>query len=34
MTEDTLNIMQFFLIIHYAWAIPFKVRIQDTLLVV
>lgn len=27
MTEDTLNIMQFFWISHYAWAIPFKVRI-------
>jgi len=34
MTEDTLNIMQFFLIIHYAWAIPFKVRIEIRHLVV
>ncbi|SPP85605.1 ATP-binding cassette sub-family C member Sur [Drosophila guanche] len=27
MTEDTLNIMQFFWIAHYAWAIPFKISV-------
>ncbi|KAH8410623.1 hypothetical protein KR009_007046 [Drosophila setifemur] len=32
MTEDTLNIMQFFLIIHYAWAIPFKILVVIYLL--
>ncbi|EDV32266.2 uncharacterized protein Dana_GF14135 [Drosophila ananassae] len=32
MTEDTLNIMQFFLIIHYAWAIPFKIIVVIYLL--
>ncbi|XP_016965404.2 ATP-binding cassette sub-family C member Sur isoform X2 [Drosophila biarmipes] len=34
MTEDTLNIMQFFLIIHYAWAIPFKISVVIYLLYV
>ncbi|XP_043649909.1 ATP-binding cassette sub-family C member Sur isoform X2 [Drosophila teissieri] len=34
MTEDTLNIMQFFLIIHYAWAIPFKIAVVIYLLYV
>ncbi|KAH8255681.1 hypothetical protein KR038_008446 [Drosophila bunnanda] len=32
MTEDTSNIMQFFLIIHYAWAIPFKILVVIYLL--
>ncbi|XP_051858147.1 ATP-binding cassette sub-family C member Sur isoform X1 [Drosophila albomicans] len=32
MTEDTLNIMQFFWISHYAWAIPFKIAIVIYLL--
>ncbi|KAH8374388.1 hypothetical protein KR200_009826 [Drosophila serrata] len=32
MTEDTSNIMQFFLIIHYAWAIPFKIFVVIYLL--
>ncbi|XP_017075895.2 ATP-binding cassette sub-family C member Sur [Drosophila eugracilis] len=34
MTEDTLNIMEFFLIIHYAWAIPFKIAVVIYLLYV
>ncbi|XP_033249469.1 ATP-binding cassette sub-family C member Sur isoform X2 [Drosophila miranda] len=32
MTEDTLNIMQFFWIAHYAWAIPFKISVVIYLL--
>ncbi|EDW52361.1 GM11960 [Drosophila sechellia] len=32
MTEDTRNIMEFFLIIHYAWAIPFKIAVVIYLL--
>ncbi|XP_002132511.3 ATP-binding cassette sub-family C member Sur isoform X1 [Drosophila pseudoobscura] len=32
MTEDTLNIMQFFWIAHYAWAIPFKILVVIYLL--
>ncbi|KAH8273788.1 hypothetical protein KR044_000666 [Drosophila immigrans] len=32
MTEDTLNIMQFFWISHYAWAIPFKIAVVIYLL--
>ncbi|XP_030561712.1 ATP-binding cassette sub-family C member Sur isoform X1 [Drosophila novamexicana] len=32
MTEDTLNIMQFFWIAHYAWAIPFKIALVIYLL--
>ncbi|KAH8377825.1 hypothetical protein KR093_007269 [Drosophila rubida] len=32
MTEDTLNIMQFFWISHYAWAIPFKIALVIYLL--
>ncbi|XP_044315367.1 ATP-binding cassette sub-family C member Sur isoform X2 [Drosophila rhopaloa] len=34
MTEDTMNIMEFFLIIHYAWAIPFKISVVIYLLYV
>nr|XP_043068593.1 ATP-binding cassette sub-family C member Sur [Drosophila bipectinata] len=32
MTEDAQNIMEFFLIIHYAWAIPFKIIVVIYLL--
>ncbi|XP_046866471.1 ATP-binding cassette sub-family C member Sur [Drosophila willistoni] len=32
MTDDTLNVMQFFWIAHYAWAIPFKISVVIYLL--